>query len=80
MGRGKSAGDGAVAGVGLILGVALLRPLRGCFIRPFDMAGIGIRYFCTGFAVRCGEPFRKPALIPLSNDNIGGFHKLWCMN
>ena len=44
------------------------------------MAGLGIRYFCTVFAVRCGAPFRKPELIALSNKDIGGFHKLWCMN
>ena len=80
MGRGNGAGDGAVAGVGLILGVVLRRPIRGCFICPFDLAGLGIRYFCTVFAVRCGAPFRKPVLIALSNDNIGGSHKLWCMN
>ena len=80
MGRGNGAGDGAVAGVGLILGVVLHRPLRGLFICPFDVAGLGIRYFCTIFAVTCGAPFRKPALIALSNEDIGGLHRLWCMN
>ena len=80
MGRGNGAGDGVVAGVGLILSVVLLRPLRGRFICPFNVAGLGIRYFCTVFAVRCGAPFRKPALIALSNEDIGGLHKLWCMN
>ena len=73
MGRGNGAGDGAVADVGLILGVVLHRPLRGCFICPFDVAGLGIRYFCTVFAVRCGAPFRKLAYI-------GGLNKLWCMH
>ena len=80
IGRGNGSGDGAVAGVGLTLGVVLRRPLRGCFICPFDVAGLGIRYFRTVFAVRCGAPFRKPALIALSNGDIGGLHKLWCMN
>ena len=80
MGHGNGAGDGAVAAVGLILGVVLRRPLRGCFICPFDMAGLGIRYLHTVFAVRCGAPFRKPALIALNNNDIGGLHKLWCMN
>ena len=80
MGRGNGAGDGAVAGVGLILGVVLRRPLRGCFICPFDVAGISIRYFCTVFAVRCNAPFRKPALISLNKTDIGGLHKLWCTN
>ena len=58
MGRGNEAGDGAVAGVGLILGVVLLRPLQGCFICPFDVAGLGIRYLCTVMqlgAVRLSE-------------------------
>ena len=44
------------------------------------MAGLGIRYFLTVFAVRCGAPFRKPALIALSNKDIGGLHRLWCMH
>ena len=80
MGRGNGAGDGAVAGVGLILGVVLRRTIWGCFICPFDVAGIGISYFRTVFAVRCGAPFRKPALVALSNKDISGLHKLWCMN
>ena len=80
MGRGNDAGDITVAGVGLIFGVVLRRPFWGCFICPFDVAGLGIRYFCIVFAVRCGAPFRKPALIALSNKDIGGLHKLWCMN
>ena len=78
MGRGNGAGDGAVAGVGLILGIVLRRPLWGRFICPFVVDGLGI--FCTVFAVRCGAPFRKPALIALSNAYIGGFNKFWCMN
>ncbi len=80
MGSGNGAGDGAVADVGLILGFVLCRPLRGCFICPFDVDGLGIRYFFTLYAVRSGAPFRKPALIALSSNNIGGLHKLWCMN
>ena len=80
MGRGNGAGDGAVLGAGLILGVVLCRPLQGCFICPFNVAGLGIRYLCTVFAVRCGAPFRKPALIALSNKDIGELHKIWCMN
>ena len=46
----------------------------------WHVAGLGIRYFCTVFAVRCSAPFRKPELIALSNEDIGGLHKLWCMN
>ena len=80
VGGGNGSGNGAVARVGLILGVVLRRPLRGRFICPFKVAGLGIRYFCTIFAVRCNAPFRKPALIALSNKDIGRLHKLWCMN
>ena len=76
MGQGNSAGSG----VGLIFGGVLCRPFWGCFKCLFDEAGLGIRYFCTIFAVRCVVPFRKPALIALSNKDIGGLHQFWCMN
>ena len=45
MGRGNGAGCGAVAGVGLILSVVLCRPLRGCFVCPFDVAGLDLVAF-----------------------------------
>ena len=38
MGSGNGAGDGAVAGVGLIHGVVLLRPLRGRFLTWLGLA------------------------------------------
>ena len=69
----------AVVGIGLIFGVVLCRPLRVSFICPFKVAGLGIRYLCTVFAVKWSAPFRKPALIALSNKDIGGLHKLWCI-
>ena len=47
---------------------------------PLMWLGLALDTFVPIFAVRCGAPFRKPALIALSNDNIGGLHKLWCMN
>ena len=80
MGRGNGARTGAAAGVGLIVGVVLRRPLRSHFICPLKVVGLGIRYFCTVFAIRCGVLFKKPALIALSNEDIGGLHKLWCKN
>ncbi len=58
----------------------LRRPLRGCFMWPFDVAGLGIRYLQMDLALRCGAPRRKPVLMALSRDVMGGLHKLWCMN
>ena len=49
MGCVNGDGDGAVAGIGVFFGVVLRRLLRGCFICPFDVAGLGIRYFSTVF-------------------------------
>ena len=31
-------------------------------------------------ALRCEASWRKPALMALSRDVMGGLHKLWCMN
>ncbi len=47
---------------------------------PFNVAGLGIRYFWTDLALRCGTPWRKPALMALIREVIGGLHRLWCMN
>jgi hypothetical protein len=62
------------------LGVLLRRPLRGHFMWPFNVVGLGIRYFWTDLALRCGVPRRKPALMALIREVIGGLHGLWCMN
>ncbi len=40
---GAQGGRGRKGRVGL--GVVLRRPLHGCFMWPFDVAGLGIRYF-----------------------------------
>ncbi len=63
-----------------ILGVVLRRPLHGRFMWPFDVAGLGIRYFWTDLALRCGVPRRKPALMALIREVMGWLHRLWCMN
>jgi hypothetical protein len=63
-----------------ILGVVLCRPLRGRFMWPFDVAGLGIQYFWTDLALRCGAPQRKPALMALIREVIGRLHRLWRMN
>ncbi len=61
------------------LGVVLCRSLHGSFMRPFDVMGLGKRYFWTDLALRCGAPRRKPALMDLIREVIGGLHRLWCM-
>ena len=62
------------------LGVVLRIPLQGLFICPFAVAGLATRYLRTVIASKCGAPSRKPALIALSIDAIGGLPKLWCTN
>ncbi len=62
------------------LGVVLRIPLRGISICPLAVAGLDTIYFCTVIASKCGAPSRKPALIALSIDAIGGLPKLWCAN
>jgi hypothetical protein len=74
---GAQGGRGREGRVGL--GVVLRRPLRGRFLWPFDVAALGIRYFWTDLALRCGAPRRKPALMVLIREVIGGLHRLWCM-
>ena len=71
-------GHGRKGWVGL--GVVFCRPLRGCFMWPFDVVGLGIRYFWTDLALRCGALQRKPALMALIREVIGGLQRLWCMN
>jgi len=65
-----------VASLGVVLRILLL----GLFICPLAAAGLDTRYFCTVIASKCSAPSRKPALIALSIDAIGGLEKLWCMN
>ncbi len=61
-------------------GVLLCRPLGGCFMWPFDVAGLGIRYLWIDLALRCWLLRRKPALMALIREVIGGLQRLWCMN
>ncbi len=75
---GAQGGRGRKGHVGL--GVVLCRPLHGCFMWPFDVTALGIRYFWMDLALRCGAPLRKPALMALIREVIGGLQRLWCMN
>jgi hypothetical protein len=74
---GAKGGCGRKGRIGL--GVVLCRPLRGHFMWPFDVVGLGIRYFWMDLALRCA-PRRKPALMALIREVIGGLQRLWCMN
>jgi hypothetical protein len=69
----------SVFGLGVFL-VVFLRPLRGRFMWPFDVAGLAMRYLRTVWASKFGALFRNPALMAFRRDNIGGLHKLWWAN
>jgi hypothetical protein len=69
----------SVFGLGVFL-VVLLRPLRGRFMWPFDVAGLAMSYLRTVWASKFGAPFRNPALMAFRRDDIGGLHKLWWAN
>jgi hypothetical protein len=60
--------------------VVLCRLFHGCFMWPVDMEGLGMRYFHSVFAVKCGAPLRKPSLMTWIEERMGGLHKLWCIN
>ncbi len=60
--------------------VVLRMHFRGCFMWPFDVAGLGRRYLATTFLDRCEAPRRKPRQMAASNKLLGGLHRLWCIN
>jgi hypothetical protein len=66
--------------VGFCLTAVLCRPFRGRFMWPLDVARLGMMYFHTVFAVKCGAPLRKSHLIAWIKDEVGGLHKIWCIN
>ncbi len=66
MGRwpmGKSA-IGSVVSFAVIfaLTVVLYRPFCGFFMWPLNVVGLGMKYFCTVFAFKCGVPLREVLL------------------
>jgi hypothetical protein len=73
-------GIGARISMHITLEVVLRRPFRGCFMWPFDVVVLGGRYFATAFLERWGAPQRKPQWMAVSNDALGGLHRLLCMN
>jgi hypothetical protein len=47
---------------------------------PFDVAVLGGRYLAMAFLERWGAPRRKPQWMVASNEDLGGLHRLWCIN
>ncbi len=52
--------------------LVLRMPVRGRFIRPLDVAGLGAKYLCIKSAFIKGIPNNWPLLIALINVCIGG--------
>jgi hypothetical protein len=74
-------GRGSIGWVGRVcLGVVLCSPLCGRFICPFDVARLEDKYLAMVLALRCGALFKKPMLIALMREDMGGLHRLWCMD
>ncbi len=83
-GRGNHTSGGAMGNGGgtdaLGLGQVLLIPCLSLFMRPFVVAGLGLRYFSINFLLRLGHPLRNPFCTVLSNVKILGLHNNWCAN
>ena len=73
-------GASGVWGVMAGLDVVLRIPLHGRFRWPFAAAGLAMRYLCTLCASRWGAPLRKPTLLALSKEAMGGLQNLWWVN
>jgi hypothetical protein len=75
---GRRRGD---ASAWTIVGVLVLRmPHCGCFICPFAVAGLGLRYCVTSCDVRLGHPLRYPRRIALRRVEILGLQRDWFAN
>jgi hypothetical protein len=68
------------AGAVPALGVVLCIPCHGCFIWPFAMATLGLRYLFISLTLMYGHPFRDPRLVGLRRVDIFGLHNDWCAN
>jgi hypothetical protein len=71
---------GDMGNVYLSLGVVLFIPYCGCFIHPFAVAGLGLRYFSIISSEIYGQPLRKLFLVAFNNLDILGLHNAWCWN
>jgi len=63
-----------------ILGVVLRSPCRGCFMYPFAVAGLGLRYFSINSSVMNGHPLRNPLRVALISFDIFGLPRDWWAN
>ena len=57
----------------------LRMPMRGRFIRPLDVAGLGAKYLRIKSGFINGTPNNWPLLIALINVCTGGLKKAWCI-
>jgi hypothetical protein len=64
----------------IVLGVLLLMPGQSCFMCPFAVVGLGLRYRKINFLDIFGHPLRYPMCMALSNVEIGGLHSAWWAN
>ena len=55
-------------------------PLRGRFMWPFEVVIHGGRYLATFFPLRWQALRRNPWRMALRRVDLGGLHKLWCIN
>ena len=70
-------GGGSTGTVGgpVIVGLVLRMLVRGHFISPFDVAGLGARYLRTRSAFVMGIPLSWLLLMALMSVGIGGLKK-----
>jgi hypothetical protein len=77
---------GGMTGTGITMGAVgvLVRVLcmlcHGCFMCPFAVAGLGLRYLRMSFSVMLGQSFRKPLRTAFSRVEIFGLQSDWCVN
>ncbi len=53
----------------------ILMLCQGCFMWPFAVAGLGLRYFRMSFSVIFGYPLRKPFCVAFNRVEILGLHR-----
>jgi hypothetical protein len=68
-------GTGGIMLACMSVRLVLCMPIRGRFMWPSAVAGLGLRYHVTPAALRFGHPFKKPRLIALRKVEICGLHK-----
>jgi hypothetical protein len=57
------------------LGVVLWMPFFGCFMWPWAVAGLGLRYLTTNSSFKFGHPLRKPLQRALRRVDIIGLQR-----